>query len=554
MEKLSRIFTKTNIRILELISREPLHLRHIALRLKCSPAKVHAAITTFKEHALVLEAKEKNKMVYSFNPHSALGKKILHFLEQPMPKSAESAPEVIELFSQISPLDFRYCRSSDIHAQLQPYLTETAFVRYAARVEAALAAVLAQRKICSRDIAQEISRAANSITAHEVYATEEKIKHNMRAVANVIRSKVSESARPYVHFTTTSYDIIDTANAARYKDFTNYVLLPALRDLEKTLIAIALREKSTVQVGRTHGQHASPVTFGFAIAHYVSRLGGRILAIRKAADNLRGKIAGAVGSYNASSLFISDVQQFEREVLAQLKLKPSPTSTQVVEPEFMTDYLHSIISCFGVLANLSDDMRHLQRSEIAEVGEFFEAQQVGSSTMPQKRNPINFENVKSMWKFCMPHMTTAYMDQISEHQRDLTNSASMRFIPELLAAFYVSVVRLNKTMRKLVVDTNHLQKNLEQNSHLIIAEPLYLLLASQGHPDGHEVIRQLTLQSQKTGKSLMMLAKQERSLAVYLAKFTKKQMGLLQNPKKYTGIAEQKTKKICEFWSVKLKI
>jgi adenylosuccinate lyase len=284
----------------------------------------------------------------------------------------------------------------------------------------------------------------------------------------------------------------------RYKEFTENVLLPELIKFEKTLINLALREKNTLQIGRTHGQHAEPITFGFTIANYVSRFGSSILRIKKAANNLRGKIAGAVGAYNASHLFFDDPEKFEEEVLDELNLKPSPISTQIIEAEFLVDYIHSIIASFGILANIADDMRHLQRSEIAEVGEFFEGKQVGSSTMPQKRNPINFENVKSIWKEIMPRIITIYSDQISEHQRDLTNSASMRFVPEILTGFFVSVNRLNRVMSNLVVDKKNMKKNFDLNKDLIIAEPLYILLAAHNHPDAHEYVREKTLESQKT--------------------------------------------------------
>jgi len=309
-----------------------------------------------------------------------------------------------------------------------------------------------------------------------------------------------------------------------------------------------------LQIGRTHGQHAEPITFGFAIALYVSRIGQAILKIRKAANNLRGKMAGAVGAYNASSLFFNNPVDFEKDVLDELGLKPSPISTQIVEPEFVLDYAHSVISCFGILANLADDMRHLQRSEIGEVGEFFEAKQVGSSTMPQKRNPINFENVKSLWKSMMPRMITLYSDQISEHQRDLTNSASSRFTPEILAGFIVSVDRMQRVMSKLVVDRENLKRNFEKSKSMLTAEPAYILLAAYNHPDAHEHIRELTLESQKTGKSLSELIRKDKSLEQYLKKLNKKQKEILENPEKYTGIAAKKAEDVCKFWKKELKI
>src|SRR5690606_9593611 len=148
------------------------------------------------------------------------------------------------------------------------------------------------------------------------------------------------------------------------------------------------------QIGRTHGMHAEPVTFGFAVAHYVSRLGRAVLAIRVAASELRGKLAGAVGAYNAAALFVDDPLALEREVLASLGLRPSPVSTQIVEAEFLVDYFHAVVSAFGVLANIADDMRQLHRSEIGEVEEYFGEAHVGSSTMPHKRNPSRLEQVK----------------------------------------------------------------------------------------------------------------------------------------------------------------
>ena len=550
MQELSKIFTKINLQILELLSREKLHIREIASRLKCSPAKVHACIKVFKNHNIVKEVGEKNRKVIVLNLENDLTKQILKLIN--FDKSIEGpylVPERINLFDAISPLDFRYYgRNKRIFDKLQPYLSEAAFIRYALKAESALTKILAGNKICSKEIAGEIEKACRQVTPEQVYAEEDRIKHNIRALANCIRNKVSDDAKPFVHFTATSYDIIATADALRYKEFTSNVLLPELLKLESTLISLALREKETLQIGRTHGQHAEPITFGFAIAQYVSRLGASILKIKKSANNLRGKMAGAVGAYNASSLFFENPLKFEEGVLAELGLKPSPISTQIVEAEFLVDYVSSVITAFGILANLADDMRHLQRNEIGEVGEFFEAAQVGSSTMPQKRNPINFENVKSMWKEFMPRMITIYMDQISEHQRDLTNSASMRFIPEILAGFYASVIRLNRIMSGLVVDKANMKKNFELNKNLIVAEPLYVLLAANGHPDAHEYSREMTIRAQLEKKPLIALVKKDKSIQSYFKKFNKKQMEIINNPEKYTGIAAKKTEMVCEYW------
>ena len=547
------IFTKKNIEILRLLSKESLHIREIASKLEISPAKVHSTIQLFKKNNLIKENKEKNRLIISLNKENPLLKNILNLLNSE--KEAAYFEPKINIFDAISPLDYRYYgRNDEIFRKLQPYLSENAMIRYMAKVEAALTKTLAKHNICSKKIAEEVEKACKKITAEEVYLEEDKLKHNVRALANCIRSKVSNEAKPFVHFTATSHDIISTADALRYKDFTNNILIPKLIEFEKTLIGLALREKDTTQIGRTHGQHAVPITFGFAIAQYVSRFGSSIIKIKKSGNNLRGKIAGAVGSYNASSLFFNNPEKFEEEVLQELRLRPSPISTQIPEAEFIVDYINSIVGSFGILANLSDDMRHLQRSEIAEVGEIFAKEQVGSSTMPQKRNPINFENVKSLWKEFMPRVITLYSDQISEHQRDLTNSASSRFIPEILAAFYLSVSRLDKTMKSLQVDKGNLRKNFDMNKGLIVAEPLYILLAAYNHPDAHEAVRQLTLKAQTTKKPLIEIIKKEKPLKQYLRKFNKEQLKIINNPESYVGIASKKTESVCMFWKKELKL
>ncbi|MDP2973781.1 MAG: lyase family protein, partial [Candidatus Diapherotrites archaeon] len=224
------------------------------------------------------------------------------------------------------------------------------------------------------------------------------------------------------------------------------------------------------------------------------------------------------------------------------------------EPESLQDLMHALSSAFCVLANFADDMRNLQRTEISEVAEAFEAKQVGSSTMPHKRNPINFENVKSLWKQFMPRMMTVYLDSISEHQRDLTNSASARFLPEIFAGLVASAERLAKVCKKLVVDKESMQRNFEQSKKGIVAEPLYLLLAANGHVDAHECVRQLTVEAEKSGKHLMELAAADADIAKYLVKLSRQQKEMLSEPEKYIGKAVEKTEQTCAYWKKELKI
>ncbi|MHC1600322.1 MAG: lyase family protein, partial [Candidatus Methanospirareceae archaeon] len=318
--------------------------------------------------------------------------------------------------------------------------------------------------------------------------------------------------------------------------------------LERTWINLARQEKETVQIGRTHGQHAEPITFGFALAQYVNRWGSQILKIKEASENLVGKFSGAVGAYNATSLVVDDPEEFEREVLSALNIKPAAISTQIVPPEPMSDFIHAVISSFSVLANFCDDMRHLQRSEIGEVMERVVLEQVGSSTMPHKRNPIGFENVKSLWKKFMPHVVTMHLDQISEHQRDLTNSASQRYTQELLVAFDYCVRRLQSISERLEVDRERMKENFVMAKDAIVAEPLYILLSYYGHPDAHEYVRRKSFQAYEENKSLREVVECDDEILSYLRKFTGEQKEKVFDAEKYVGIAAEKTEKIVDYW------
>jgi len=456
-------------------------------------------------------------------------------------------------FDAISPLDSRfYGGDPQLYAALHPYLSEEGRVRAQARAEAALARALAEEGIAPAEVAEAIATAADRIGAAEVYAEEARIGHDVRALVNRIRAQLPEDARRFVHLGATSMDVVDTANAWRYREAVERVVIPRLGLLASRLIALAEGEADTPQAGRTHGQHAVPITFGFAIAEYVSRIGGRIVFLRDAARAVPGKLSGAVGAYNAPALLARDPRALERRYLAHLGLVPASHSTQIVEPEAWSDLAHACVTALGVMANLADDMRHLQRTEIAEIAEAFRAQQVGSSTMPQKRNPVSFENVKSIWKAFMPRVITTYLDQISEHQRDLTNSASQRFSGELIAATAYAATRLGVSIDGIHIDRERMKANVGLSKGSIIAEALYVLLAKHGHPDAHEAVRRLTLEAEQSGRPVLELAALDPDLRSLLASLTADERRVLDQPEEYRGLAGDVARDVAKLWREKL--
>jgi adenylosuccinate lyase len=459
------------------------------------------------------------------------------------------------VFQNISPIDHRYSISEEqLFEALVPWISEEASITACVRAETAL--ILAHLRVRGKlnpALRAELEEAAASVSPTEVYAEEEKTRHNIRALVNVLKRKVSGEIAPLVHLGATSVDILDTSLSWRIRGVLREVVLPELAVLETLLCDFAEREAETPQVGRTHGQHAVPITLGFAMAEYVSRLGKSILELRRLSLQLRGKLAGAVGAYNATSVIVKDPEELERIYLAELGLEASEHATQLVEPEYLLRLLLEMNVAFGIIANLADDLRNLQRSEIGELREGFAADQVGSSTMPQKRNPWNSEHVKSLWKAFMPRAVTFFMDQISEHQRDLSNSASQRFVADYIAGFSLAVSRMASVIRGLGADRERLAANLRGGGIPggVLAEPAYILLAESGVSDAHEFVRRITLAAEKDGLSFAAaLAREPEILSRIGGKMA--ELGLVSEPSKalswfetpegYRGLAAEKAK------------
>ncbi|HCC36680.1 MAG TPA: adenylosuccinate lyase [Treponema sp.] len=466
------------------------------------------------------------------------------------------------IFLNISPLDHRYSLSEEaVFQSLVPWISEEASVAACVKAEIALiVAHLLVRGGLTPAVRAELERAGAAVESAEVYAEEEKTRHFIRALVNVLKRKMPPEYAPLVHLGATSVDILDTGLSWRMAGLTREVVLPLLKKLELLLCDFTDREAETPQVGRTHGQHAVPITLGFAFAEYVSRLGKSIIEIERLSKNLKGKLAGAVGAYNAVSMIAQDPEELERLYLAELGLEPSEHSTQLVEPEYLLRLLLEFNVAFGIIANLADDLRNLQRSEIGELRENFAADQVGSSTMPQKRNPWNSEHVKSLWKAFMPRVTTFFMDQISEHQRDLSNSASQRFIADYAAGFCLAVSRMASVIEGLGADRERLAANLrgEESGGIpggILAEPAYILLAETGVSGAHEVIRAITLKAERDKLTFAQALAAEtdildrigRKMAeLGIVNSKEEALSFFEKPECYNGIAAKKAKQLAQ--------
>lgn len=435
------------------------------------------------------------------------------------------------------PWDTRYYGECE---DLIPYLSAGARFRRQALVEAAIVRTFSKIGLCEPSVAEDVERAAGGVKFERAAELEKKMKHDIRSLVAAMGELVSDEARPWIHRGATSYDIVDTANSLCYREAALKVVVPNLVSLARLWTDIALSEKETVQIGRTHGQWAVPTTFGYSMCWWLERLCLSIEKILDASENLRGKFSGAVGTYAAQGLvMVEDPVRFESTLMELLGLRSAGVSTQIVEPEPLEEYCHAVLSCLNVLGDFANTMRQLQRSEISEIGEPFDkGDQVGSSTMPQKKNPWEFEHVVGLARACGPHMGSLMSTQFSEHQRDLTNSVPLRFYPmEDTLALNAAAKRLHRLSGSLEINRTAMAENLGRAWEKAIAEPLQILLSKYGLPDAHEKVRKMALHP----APLKELAFASEELKPCLAKFTEGELAMIGDPKGYTGRASEKT-------------
>lgn len=439
----------------------------------------------------------------------------------------------------------------------------------------------------------EIERQLLSITTTEVDEMERRVtKHDIRAWVRIAQEKVDPKLRRWIHVPLTSYDVLDTARALQF--VRGHEVVKRLTDLVIGYFAEQVKLfAETPQIGRTHGQHALPITVGFWLATILSRILTNIQSANSAAGNLVGKISGAVGAYNAQEcLGISRAYKkkypdglvrigsrewedhcptFESLVLARLGLKAAPISTQILPPEPLADYLFALVKLSATFGQFGRDGRNLMRTEIAELGEPFEKGQVGSSTMAHKRNPINFENLEGTWIKNQVEFGKVLATMVSEHQRDLVGSSVARDFPTIV----VNVVnQLNTLLReaggkpfisRISVDEVALRRNLEAQGDFTLAEPIYIALQMAGYEgDAHELVNHMALPfARVSNKSLLDCTRlallreyfgdDHAALESFWSKIPPEVLAMLEKPETYTGAASTKALEIARAAEIYLK-
>lgn len=390
----------------------------------------------------------------------------------------------------VCPLDFRYGRR-----EMKALWTEEARLGYLLRVEAALAHAHAEQGTIPKAAAKAIAKVAESgqVTPARVAEIEAEIKHDLMAVVKAM-SEVAGDAGRFIHLGATSYDIIDTANALQFRDGIGQ-LRGGLRRLRGALLAQAQKHRKTTMLGRTHGQAAVPITFGLKMAVYASEVGRHLERLAEVEKRVAvGMMSGATGSMAA---FRGKGRAVQAAVCQRLGLAPVTASTQIVQRDRYVELFSLLANVAASLEKFATEVRTLQRTEIGEVAEGFDAKrQVGSSTMPHKQNPITSEQVSGLARLVRSMVLPVWENAIQWNERDLANSAPERFLhPHAFILLDHILHQTAKVFEGLRVFPERMKENMERAQGLMMAESVMIALTEtgMGRQEAHEASREAAM-------------------------------------------------------------
>jgi len=385
----------------------------------------------------------------------------------------------------IHPIEYRYGSQ-----EMKEIFEEDQKLQYYLDTEAALAEAHARLGHIPREEAEKIRKAATTkvVTVKRVKEIEVKTKHDMMAVAEAL-SEASQSG--YVHLGATSNDIVDCSNALQLRRATQ-IVLKDIKELERILTSLAEEHIDLVCVGRTHGQHSVPTTYGMKFAVYLDEMRRNEQRITAAYNNIYGKMSGAVGTMAS----IKDGLKIQELVGQILDIPMATISNQIVQRDTYAELMSSLAILASTLDKTATEVRNLQRTEIHEVSEGFTKGQVGSSTMPHKKNPVTCEKISGLARVIYSNVFPALQNNVLWHERDLTNSSCERVI--LVETFVLTDEILKgmiKVLSNLVIHTEHIKKNLYMQRKSL-AESVMIALTEKGVPrqEAHALLRALSTQ------------------------------------------------------------
>lgn len=441
----------------------------------------------------------------------------------------------------IHPIEFRYGTPEmkkvwDAENKLQKML----------EVEAALAEAEALLKLIPEEAADEIKSKASTqyVTKERVDEIERETNHDIASIVKALAEVCDGDAGEYVHFGATSNDIIDSSQSLLLKDSIE-IIQEKVERLARIVLKLADEHKKTVCIGRTHGQHALPTTYGMKFALWADELHRQYDRLEECKGRLCvGMMTGAVGTTAALGEEGLEVHFKVSEVLG---LPPVLISNQVVQRDNHAEYIMDLANLASTLDKMALEIRNLQRTEIRELGESFDPEkQVGSSTMPHKMNPITAERICGVSRVVKAYNSPALQNNALWHERDLTNSSSERImLPEssILTDYILNLtIRL---MEKLVFYPENIEKNLNLTGGLIMAERFMAELTRKGmgRQTAYAMVRKCALEANKAEVNLKEVVLQQEDISDYL---TPEEVEEIMDPHTYLGSSVKMVEKVLD--------
>ena len=342
---------------------------------------------------------------------------------------------------------------------------------------------------------------------------EAKVKHDVIAFVTNVAENVGKDGR-YLHMGLTSSDVLDTCLALQLRD-AGEILLKDLQELMKVIKRRALEHKWTIQVGRSHGIHAEPITFGLKLAIWYDEMKRHRERLELAVEQISyGKCSGAVGT------FANIPPQIETMMMRKLRLKPAPASSQIVQRDRHAFYFSTLAVIAGTIEKISVEIRHLQRTEVLEAEEFFSKGQKGSSAMPHKRNPILSENLSGLARLMRGYAVAAMENQALWHERDISHSSVERVIgPDATVTLDFMFGRATQLLDQLVVYPERMKANLEALGGLVHSQRVLLALVGAGlaREEAYRIVQDAAMRIWQTREDFRSLLKKNQRVLKHMS-------------------------------------
>jgi adenylosuccinate lyase len=410
-------------------------------------------------------------------------------------------------------------------------------------VEAALAKAEADIGLIPKKAADIISESTGFVELDRVKEIEDEIHHDMMAVVIGISEKCPEDAGKWVHFGATSNDILDTATGLQLKEAVQ-ILEDKMQRLLDVLLVQAATHKHTVCAARTHGQIGVPTTYGLRFAIWASEVARHIERLEQLKPRLLvGQMTGAVGTQAA---FGKDGIEIQKRVMQYLEIGSVDVSNQIIQRDRHAEFVMWMANTVTTLDKIGVEIRSLQRTEIAEIEESFKKKQVGSSTMPHKRNPIKSEQICGLARIVRAMVEPELLNNTLWDERDLTNSSCERIVFPEACVLTDHIIKLGiGVIENLRFYPENIRRNLNLLRGLNMGEAVMIELAKRGvgRQEAHEIVRSSAMEAHETGKHFKEVLLAKPDVANYL---TEEDINNLVDPDKYIGTAVEQVEAVVE--------